>query len=363
MKIIRSSKTTLKFLTARKRQTLDMIMDEYSKVVNIFIAMFWGNEFTLKDLTKTITNIPESWISARLRQCAAREALGMVNGALESAKELEKEAVKPMHSGRKMVLSSQIATIEKGRNSFDLWLILTSVGNKIRIEIPLKSHRHMNLFAEWNRSTTVTIHRHFVQFSYETTIEEKVKTGQCVGIDVGINHLLATSQKELIGDQVKSLINRIKRKKQGSNQQKKARKTLSYYLHKTVKDYFQQHNNLRLVVVECLKGLKQGKQKNRGKSFRKTLNNWNYRELLKIIEMRCEENRVSFRSVNPYKTSQTCPVKTCSHIERENRSGSKFKCLQCGYEENADTVGSLNILDRFLSGPYGAAFKTKAVVL
>jgi len=99
-------------------------------------------------------------------------------------------------------------------------------------------------------------------------------------------------------------------------------------------------------------------QKNKTKEFRKTLNNWNYRELLNIIQMRCEENRVSFRSVNPCKTSQKCPKPDCAHVQRENRSGEEFKCLRCGYSDQADFVGSLNILQRFLTGRYGAGFKT-----
>ena len=357
MKIIRSSKTSLKFITEKKRQVLYEVMDEYSRLVNLFIEMFWGNEFCKKDLTKEITNLPVSWLSARMRQCAAREALGMVDGERTSAQEMEREAIKPHHSGRKMILSAQIVKIENAHTeSFDYWLVLTSIGQKIKLSLPIKSHRHMNLFNDWSRSTTVTIHREYVQFSFEKEVDKKRITGDKVGIDVGINHLLATSQKELIGDKVKQQINRIKAKKQGSKKYRAAKKTLSYYLHATVKSYFQQHKNLRLVVVEKLKNLKQGKSKKRGKGFRKTLNNWNYRELLNIIEMRCEENRVSFRSVNPYKTSQTCPE--CSHVERENRSGERFLCLRCGYEEHADIVGALNILERFLSGRYGAAFKT-----
>ena len=126
-------------------------------------------------------------------------------------------------------------------------------------------------------------------------------------------------------------------------------------MRKVVQDFFKTQD-LRLVVVEKLTGLKQGKRPNRGKAFRKTLSNWNYRELLNAIEMRCEENRVSFRSINPSKTSQTCPA--CSHTERGNRVAEKFQCLRCGYSNQADIVGSLNILTRFTSGQYGAAFQT-----
>lgn len=356
MKITRSSKTTLKFITARKRLQLNQIMDEYSRVVNIFVDDFWDHGYETKDLLKEITNAPASWLSARIRQCAAREALGMVNGARESASALDKELVKPKHYGSKMTLSAQCVTIDDDVNSFDLWLTVHSVGNKIKLNIPLKKHRHMNLFSSWKRASTVVIHCDYVQFSFETETGPKLAQGHLVGLDVGINHLIATSDNELLGSDVKELINAIKRKQQGSKAYKRAKKTLSYYLHKQVKDYFYANPALRLVVVERLKGLKQGKQKNRGKAFRKTLSNWNYRELLNIIEMRTQESRASFRSINPYKTSQQCP--SCSHIERGNRSGEKFSCLNCGYSNNADLVGALNILDRFTTGAYGPGFKT-----
>jgi IS605 OrfB family transposase len=127
-------------------------------------------------------------------------------------------------------------------------------------------------------------------------------------------------------------------------------------LHRTVKDYFAK-NDLRLVVVGKLKYLGHNtKEKGKTKKFQKTLGYWNYRELLRIIQMRCEENRVFFRSVNPFKTSQTCPA--CAHAQRENRNGEEFECPECGYSEQADFVGSPDILHRFLTGRYGAGFKT-----
>jgi IS605 OrfB family transposase len=281
----------------------------------------------------------------------------MVNGSKEAALVNKIEPVKPKHTGQKMTLSSQCVTIDDEEvNSFDLWITLHSIGKGIKINIPLKKHRHMNWFATWKRSTTVTIHRNYIQFSFELETGRKVSEGTLVGLDVGINHLLATSNGELIGSEVKGLINTIKRKQQGSKAYRRAKQTLSYYLHKQVKDFYLANPALRLVVVERLRGLKQGKQSNRSKAFRKTLSNWNYRELLNIIEMRAQENRVSFRSVSPYKTSQQCP--SCAHTERGNRSGEKFCCLRCGYTDNADLVGAQNILERFTSGRYGAAFKT-----
>lgn len=49
--------------------------------------------------------------------------------------------------------------------------------------------------------------------------------------------------------------------------------------------------------------------------------------------------------VNPAYTSQTCP--SCGHCEKENRpTQAKFECRQCGYTNNADVVGAINVLNR-----------------
>jgi putative transposase len=48
-------------------------------------------------------------------------------------------------------------------------------------------------------------------------------------------------------------------------------------------------------------------------------------------------------AVNPRNTSRTCPC--CGHIAKENRlTQAKFECVECGYAENADLVGAINIL-------------------
>jgi len=46
-------------------------------------------------------------------------------------------------------------------------------------------------------------------------------------------------------------------------------------------------------------------------------------------------------------TSQTCP--SCNHVLADNRLiQAEFLCVECGYENNADTVGAMNILERGL---------------
>jgi putative transposase len=48
-------------------------------------------------------------------------------------------------------------------------------------------------------------------------------------------------------------------------------------------------------------------------------------------------------AVPPRNTSRTCPC--CGHVSAENRqTQARFACVECGYENNADLVGAINVL-------------------
>ena len=50
-------------------------------------------------------------------------------------------------------------------------------------------------------------------------------------------------------------------------------------------------------------------------------------------------------TVPPQHTSRTCPC--CGHVSAENRTTqAKFRCVACDYENHADVVGAINVLER-----------------
>jgi putative transposase len=52
-----------------------------------------------------------------------------------------------------------------------------------------------------------------------------------------------------------------------------------------------------------------------------------------------------FVPVPPKGTSITCPRSGCRHLSKENRkTQAQFTCVKCGFSENADLVGAINIL-------------------
>lgn len=50
-------------------------------------------------------------------------------------------------------------------------------------------------------------------------------------------------------------------------------------------------------------------------------------------------------AVPPHHTSQTCPQ--CGYVSPDNRrTQAQFLCIGCGYANNADVVGAVNVLER-----------------
>ena len=358
MKIRRSTICSLKFANKRKLDTLQTVLAEYGRVVNEFIEQFWLISIGKSRLVKTVLGKVDTWLTSRLRVVAAREAVDMIKSAKEAAKERDEKPRKPVHKSKRIHASALIASLSPAKKAteFDCWLHLSSMGNKISLDLPIRRHKHFNYLAErGKRLESYIITAKSVQFCFEIETGPKRTEGKCVGVDTGIKKLATLSNGKKFGTDIEEHIKRIKRCKHGSKGQKRARRTLKQRMCEVAKEVVA--NKPRLVVVEKLKNLnKKTKVKRRlTKSMRRTIGNWNYREWLKRLQMACEWTRCSFRSVPSYYTSQRCPV--CGHTDRRNRSGEKFLCQKCGYAGDADVTAAKNILERFLSGPYSAGFK------
>lgn len=84
-------------------------------------------------------------------------------------------------------------------------------------------------------------------------------------------------------------------------------------------------------------------------------NNWS--RLMKRLQDKMNANGGRLVIVLAAYTSQTCHK--CGYVTKENRdSQAVFRCVECGYEANADVNAAENILDRALSKTGGAPPKT-----
>ena len=360
VKITRSSKCTLRFATKAKRDLLAEVLTEYGRVVNFFIEHFWDLEEppSKGELLKPVVDLPGSmtWLSARFRKVAAREALSMVSASRRRWKD---KAVMPAHKGKTMYVSSTVCELREAKDAehFDCWLMLRSIGSKVSIDLPIKKHKHFNrLAARGKRLNSYVITPYKVIFAFEIDTGPKRTTGVNLGIDTGIKALASLSDGRQLGTDIEAHVERVKRCQHGSNGQETARRALKQRMNEVARDVLATPD-LRLVVAERLKDLNKNTKKRRrlGRKMRRSLGAWAYRYWLGRVESRCEDNRVVFRSVNPAHTSQRCHA--CGHTERANRSGTEFKCRNCGHADNADVNAALNIRDRFVCGQYGAAYK------
>ena len=361
MKVHRSSKCSLKFITAAKQKRLELVLAEYGKVVNFFIKEFWEDCPNYQALLKPIVDLPETWLSARLRKVAAREAIGMIQARRKRSG--DKAVTRPTHQGRTMSVSSTIAELQEPKtedSEFDAWLHLSSIGNRTIIDLPIRFHKHYNELAErGKRLNSYVITPDYVQFTFEVETGPKKAEGKAVGLDTGMKKLASLSDGTFFGTEMWSLLEKLDRCKYGSNGYRRVKRHIKQRMDECAKEVFRSTPNLSLLVVEKLQNLNYKlKQRRRLCSkMRRFIGSWAWRYWLDRLQMLCEENRVRFRSVWPAYTSQTCPA--CGLVDKRNRKGEMFRCQnpECDYAGDADSVASENILNRFLSGPYGARFK------
>lgn len=355
MKIIRSTKCSIKFATQKKRSQLIGILTDYGKIVNQYIDLFWTrDEITKAQLLKPLIDQVKSDYSFRFKKVAAREAVDMISAVKERWKNEPKNISKPLHKGQRMMCSTTLVEVNKSNTSFDYYLKIRSIGFKIKLDIPIKSHRHFNkLLSQGKRLNSYIITNQDIQFCFEIETGPKKKEGKTLGIDTGIKNLGTDSNGKVYGQRIESIIQNINRCQHGSKRQKRLKNYLKHYISEVAKEIFKTNKNLSRIVVERLKNMnfKTKVRRKAGRGLRKTIGAWNYRLWLSRLEKNCEENCVSYTSINPSFTSLIC--NSCGHSDKMNRSEqSKFCCISCGHADHADVNAAKNILDRGVSLVY-----------
>ena len=90
-----------------------------------------------------------------------------------------------------------------------------------------------------------------------------------------------------------------------------------------------------------------GRQVKSKSGLNKSILDQGWYEFRRQLEYKLAWNGGELIAVPPHHTSQTCPA--CQHVSGESRpSQALFHCVGCGYEQHADVVGAINILERGL---------------
>lgn len=340
--MIRTVKFSLGLATAAKKRRLDALRRELRATTGKFIDTLWMTPGKL-DRT-TMDRVTGGSLSYRHKSNCLKQALETIVFTKKAAKVMGRKCRKPKLSGA-FDLSSLVCKIERDSGSFDFVLKVSGLVKGQPIVIPLKSHRQAN---KWLAMPGAVLKQGCILGSDWAAIaieipDSPIKTeGDELGIDVGVNKLLATSDGAFYGTEIKQLMQKVRRKKPGNKAKARACEERKQYINRTVRQL--PWNDLKLVAIEDLTNIKTGKQKNRGKTFRKAMSPWTVRQVRARIEQKAQENRVRLVAVDPRDTSRHCPV--CGTTDKANRNGEQFKCLRCNHTADADHIGSLNILAR-----------------
>jgi putative transposase len=189
---------------------------------------------------------------------------------------------------------------------------------------------------------------------------EQKPCGKPIGIDMGINHFIATSEGEFIENprytekvrhKLKLLQQRASRKVKGSkNWHKVQQKIASLYEHvaNARKDFHfkKAHklcNQAGMLFAEDLNI----KPLCRGNS-RKSILDAGWGQFLYILSWVCRKRGVFFLQVDPRNTSQTCP-QCLAHTGRKKRNQRSHECSHCGYRDDRDVAAAKVIKHRGLT--------------
>lgn len=315
------------YCTDKKKRKIEALIYAYRSAVNFYLK-YENLQLDKNNLALLQnTNLTERYKSNALKQAVS------IQKSLKNKNTIVKFNGYP-------ILDAKFIAIEQGNNTFDLWIKLSTLAKGKRILLPTKKHKRFNYWQQKGRLIQgCELHKDKVIVWFEVR-KEQPKIGSSIGIDLGMNKFITTSDGDFIGSNFRKIVDKITRKKKNSKSYKCALKERDNFVNRCVNEL--DWGNIGVLFYENLKNLKQGKSRKRGRKFRNKQQYWTYRKVINRIMEKSMENRVRSYFVDPRYTSQCCP--SCKSIVASNRVNEEFRCLACGYEQDADIVGATNVL-------------------
>jgi putative transposase len=209
-----------------------------------------------------------------------------------------------------------------------------------------------------------------IQVEYETP-KMTHKSTSAMGIDMGVKRFATLSDGSFIeplnsfkksAKKLATLQRKLKHKKKFSKNWQKQKVKITKHHEKIAaarRDFLHKKStaiceNQAVICIEDLKinnmskapKLKNVKQKS---GLNKSILDQGWGMFFDMLTYKQDWNGGMVIKVPPHHTSQKCP--SCHHVAKENRlTQAEFVCVECGYKNNADVVGAINVLTRGLSG-------------
>lgn len=327
--------------TVSKRTKLSDMLRRYGDAVRFYIPPLWQGRDT------KYQSFGDTRLSARLKSAAHRQARAVVLACRKSAAATGVVPSMPDVNKNTATLDAKNTRVRlepPGDKEFDLFVDVKALHNEW-LTLPCRATKRLWYWMS-KPGAKLTVG---AQFYVDRLIlwvdvpEPDVPPGEReIGVDVGVNKLIATSDGDKFGADWRTLSSKCRRKKPGSKAKLRACRERDQYIRRSVNQL--PWNEISAVAIEDLTGLKKGKKQGRGKSFRKALAPWSYRQVRQAVENKAHENGILVVPVPPRGTSRTCP--NCGAENNLNRRNEEFLCQSCGHAGDADVIAAGNILTR-----------------
>lgn len=211
----------------------------------------------------------------------------------------------------------------------------------------------------------------FVSIQTEREVEQPIPTGGAVGIDMGIARFATLSDgtfyaplhsfrrhetrlrkaQQALSRKVKFSNNWKKAKARGQRIHSRIANARRDFLHKTSTAISKNH---ALVCIEDLQVRnmsrsaagtteKPGRNVRAKSGLNKSILDQGWFEFRRQLDYKLQWRGGWLVAVPPQNTSRTCPC--CGHVSAANRqTQARFACVECGFEDNADVVGAINVV-------------------
>ena len=359
---IRSSKTSLKFSNIHRLHNLSLFIDEYQRVTQTFVNILWDMPKVHRLIEKDITDQVKTWISKRAMQCSAKQASGIVRGtrkkqeqrlykyqeflnqgmfckARKLKKTIDEQTMsKPNIKKLQVELDSRFIQFDMDNGTSFNWIVLSSLGNKLKIKLPFKTTKHFNMLSSRGIvKKGVRLSKDMVTFMFEIPVVNPVK-GDTLGLDIGMKNVYSTSDSQQStndkhGWDLVKIQERLSRRKKGSQGFQKSQEHRKNYINWSINQLNLQ--NIGTIRIERIKRLRKGHKSSR------MLSHWAYTIIFDKLGRVSEDTGVQILRTNSTYTSQRCSQ--CGWTRKSNRKGKLFKCTSCSFTDDADLNASRNI--------------------
>ncbi len=380
---IKSTNLSINRANFNKLDRLNLFLSDYKDAIEFYVNYLFTNKISYKinekiiifDIKNDQLNCPlflstkdiifESNLSARALKCAITQACSIIRSLLKQRQKylfvfnkLQSEKKRTRHI-TKLLKNNPITKpnldnvfpelnsiccnyVNSDLKSFDNVIVLSSLGKKYgKIIIPVKHTKHSRkLEKQGELLKSFQISKNVISLRYQLNEIKQKTEGIIVGADQGINTCVTFSDGQITKEcnhkhTLKSIINKVKKKKPGSKAFKKAKEHQKNYINWSI-------NQLNLVNIKEIRLEKISNFRHK-KNVGRFLNHFGETLIRsKLIDF-AQQFGVQILEQNSAYRSQRC--NQCGYVNRKNRVGKVFRCKHCSFQADADCNASCNHRD------------------